>query len=98
MPKEFRPRLSSDTENTVSIEEKANRQRLSVAYEITFINNPSGKSVLADIAGICHFMDPAKTPEDMALQNAFKTILHRMGRWIDDEKGAEELIDRLLGR
>lgn len=84
--------------NRAPVDEVAERQRISVAYEVTFINNPSGKTVLADIAGICHFMEPARTAEDMALQNAFKTILHRMGRWVDDKQGADELIGRLLGR
>lgn len=78
--------------------ELAERNRISAAYDMVFVRTPQGATVLADIAEILHVMEPARSVEDMALQNAFKTILHRMGRWADDKKGAEEYVSRLLGR
>jgi hypothetical protein len=33
----------------------------------------------------------------MALQNAFKTVLHRLGAWADDDAGRFEIMRRLRG-
>jgi hypothetical protein len=90
------PIARSDAEALTT--EEARRKQISADFELVFMRHPRGPAVLAEIARILHFVDAARTPEDMALQNAFKTILHRLGRWADDEKGSEELVTRLLGR
>jgi len=77
---------------------RVKRNLMSADFELVFVKHPRGPAVLAEIARIMHFTDAAHTPEDMALQNAFKTILHRLGKWADDEKAADEIIERLIGR
>jgi hypothetical protein len=78
-------------------EEVRRRRQVESDFASVFMAHPRGKAVLAEIARICKFNSPARSVEDMALQNAFKTILHRLGRWNDDIKGADDLVERLLG-
>lgn len=80
----------------VDAEEVHKRNLLRADFELVFMRHPRGQVVLAEIARICHFTSPATTTEDMVLQNAFKSILHLLGRWTDDKKGADELVERLL--
>jgi hypothetical protein len=77
-------------------EAKQARLRMQADFELVFLRHARGQAVLSEIARICHFTSPARSVDDMVLQNAFKTILHRLGRWTDDEKGADEIIERLL--
>ena len=80
----------------VSPELLARRKNLQAAFELVFVRHPNGEQVLAEIARICHFTAPALTAEDMVLQNAFKSILHMLGKWTDDRDGAEEIVHRLV--
>ena len=81
----------------VSDKELANRSIMMADFDSVFIKTPRGRAVLSEIARILHFTVPAITQEDMALQNAFKSILHRLGRWSDDDVVADEIIGRLIG-
>lgn len=79
----------------VSEEEVNRRKHLQAAFRLC-LAGAAGQEVLVELGRICHFYAPAYTPEDMALQNAFKTILHRLGAWADDEQGERDIIRRLL--
>jgi hypothetical protein len=84
------------TTQTLDPAEIVRRNHLRADFELVFIRDPRGPAVLAEIARICHFMDSSETVQDMALQNAFRTILHHLGRWSDDKGGADDFIARLL--
>lgn len=55
----------------------------------------NGIEFLVELGDILHFFSPAFTPEDMALQNAFKTVLHHLGSWGDDAQGRLAVIRKL---
>jgi hypothetical protein len=78
----------------VSEEEINQRKHLQAVYRIAF-HGDNGTETLADLGDILHFFSPAYTPEDMALQNAFKAVLHRLGAWADDEQGRLDIIRKL---
>jgi hypothetical protein len=78
----------------VSDEEIDRRKKLQAIYRVAFMGD-NGTEVLADLGDILHFFGPAYTPEDMALQNAFKTVLHRLGAWADDDQGRRDIIRKL---
>jgi hypothetical protein len=78
----------------VSPEEVARRKRLQAAFQLAF-GGANGEEILLELADILHFFSPGYTPEDMALQNAFKTIMHRAGLWADDDQGRQDIIRRL---
>ena len=80
----------------VSPEEINRRKHLQAVYQAA-CGGATGLEFLADLGDILHFFGPAHTPEDMALQNAFKTVLHRLGAWADDDAGRFEIMRRLRG-
>jgi hypothetical protein len=81
---------------TVGIDEdEVNRRKLLQARYRAVFNGDVGTAVLADLGDILHYFGPAYTPEDMALQNAFKTVLHRLGAWADDDQGRLDIIRKL---
>jgi len=75
-------------------EEVARRKKLTAAFQLAFAGE-NGLVVLEEIGDICHFFSPGYTPEEAALQNAFKSILHHLGAWADDDDGRREIIRRL---
>lgn len=78
----------------VSQEEIARRKRIQAIFQLAF-GGVNGEEILMELADILHFFSPAYTPEDMVLQNAFKTIMHRAGLWADDDQGRRDIIRRL---
>lgn len=81
----------------VDANEALRRRQMQANFQAVFVNHPSGQAVLAELARICHFMSPALTPEDMVLHNAFKSILHWLGKWHDDREAADDMVRRILG-
>jgi hypothetical protein len=80
--------------SAVNTEEIARRNHLRAAFQIAFTGD-AGLTALEEIGDICHFFGAAHTPEDMALQNAFKSILHHLGAWGDADGDRREIIRRL---
>ena len=75
--------------------EEIDRRKLKQAQYRAIFGGDIGNAVLSDLGDILHFFSPAYTPEDMALQNAFKTVLHRLGAWADDDQGRLDIIRKL---
>ena len=86
----------ADSYDKVPVEEIAARQLVRQDFVSVFQLHPQGRQVLVEIGTILHAFEAALTPEDMALQNAFKTILHRIGVWGDSRPDAEEIVRKLL--
>lgn len=80
----------------VSPEEMARRKHLSAVYQTVF-SGEMGLECLADLGDILHFFGAAYNDADIALSNAFKTILHRLGAWADDDIGRRDIIRKLRG-
>jgi len=78
----------------VTPEEIARRKKVIAAFQLSFPGD-AGLTALTEIGDICHFFGPAHTTEDMALQNAFKSILHHLGAWGDADGDRREIIRRL---
>jgi hypothetical protein len=79
---------------TVSPEELGRRNRLRAAFQIAFTGD-AGLTVLEEIGEILHFFGPAYNEQDMALQNAMKSILHRLGVWGDADGDRRAILRRL---
>ena len=86
----------ADNYDEVPAEEIAARQQVRQDFVSVFQLNPQGRQVLVEIGFILHAFEAALTPEDRALQNAFKSILQRIGVWGDSRADAEEIVRKLL--
>ena len=88
--------MSDNYDKVPTAEEIADRIQTRQGFVAVFQLHPQGRQVLVEIGAILHAFEAARTPEDMALQNAFKTILHRIGVWGDSRGDAEEIVRKLL--
>jgi hypothetical protein len=86
------PHLGKDVDE----KELARRKHTQAVFQMACAGD-NGNEFLVELGEILHFFGPAYTPEDMVLQNAFKTVLHRLGSWADDDAGRMAIIRKLRG-